>query len=149
MVRDCYRCLLCKRPRGRWPAALTRPRGPLELTNGQFSLMISLNGPEPPPIRAVASLLAMDRTTFTAALNPLQRRVLVKVQPDPADRRSRLLTLRPKARGLLALAVPVWNSPVARLKIRFRMATPTGSERTYALSPEHLPCQRLKTRFLG
>jgi DNA-binding MarR family transcriptional regulator len=58
---------------------------------------------------AVASLLAMDRTTLTAALKPLERRDLVKVSPDPADRRSRLLTLTPKGRSLLARAVPVWE----------------------------------------
>jgi DNA-binding MarR family transcriptional regulator len=41
---------------------------PLGLTNGQFSLMMSLNRPEPPARASVASLLAMDRTTLTAAL---------------------------------------------------------------------------------
>ncbi len=38
----------------------------------------------------VAELLAMDRTTLTAALKPLERRGLVDVITDPADRRSRL-----------------------------------------------------------
>jgi hypothetical protein len=36
---------------------------PLGLTNGQFSLMMSLNRPQPPGMGDVASLLAMDRTT--------------------------------------------------------------------------------------
>ena len=57
----------------------------------------------------VASLLAMDRTTLTAALKPLERRDLVKVTADAADLRSRLLTLTPKVRRLLARAVPVWE----------------------------------------
>src|SRR5208283_5749540 len=69
---------------------------PLGLTNGQFSLLMSLNRPEPPPMGPVASLLAMDRTTLTAALKPLQRRGLVKVSQDPADRRSRILQLTNK-----------------------------------------------------
>ena len=51
---------------------------PLGLTNGQFSLMMSLNRPEAPTLGAVASLLAVDRTTLTAALKPLRRRRLVK-----------------------------------------------------------------------
>src|SRR5260370_25824415 len=63
---------------------------PLGLTNGQFSLMMSLNRPEPPGMAAVASLLAMDRTTLQALLTPLQRRSLLKVQADPSDRPSRL-----------------------------------------------------------
>src|SRR5438874_13706156 len=66
---------------------------PLGLTNGQFSLLMSLNRPEPPAMAAVASLLAMDRTTLTAALKPLERRGLVKISSDPADRRSRFMAL--------------------------------------------------------
>ncbi|HEY6413916.1 MAG TPA: MarR family transcriptional regulator [Edaphobacter sp.] len=83
---------------------------PLGLTNGQFSLMMSLNRPEPPGMAAVASLLAMDRTTLTAALKPLQRRALVNITADPADRRARLMTLTPNGRRLLAQAVPIWKS---------------------------------------
>ena len=58
----------------------------------------------------VASLLAMDRTTLTAALKPLQRRELVAIKADPSDRRSRVLILTDKGRTLLARAVPVWQS---------------------------------------
>ena len=57
----------------------------------------------------VASLLAMDRTTLTAALKPLERRGMIKVSPDPADKRSRLLQLTPKAHELLLRAMPVWQ----------------------------------------
>jgi DNA-binding MarR family transcriptional regulator len=59
---------------------------------------------------SVASLLAMDRTTLTAALKPLHRRALLKVTADSADRRARLMTLTPKGRRLLARAVPIWKS---------------------------------------
>jgi DNA-binding MarR family transcriptional regulator len=83
---------------------------PFGLTNGQFSLLMSLNRPEPPPMAPVASLLAMDRTTLTAALKPLERRGLVKVIPDPSDGRGRILKLTAKGRNLLARAVPVWKS---------------------------------------
>jgi DNA-binding MarR family transcriptional regulator len=51
----------------------------------------------------------MDRTTLTAALKPLERRGLVKVSPDPSDRRSRILKLTAKGRNLMARAVPVWK----------------------------------------
>jgi DNA-binding MarR family transcriptional regulator len=82
---------------------------PVGVTNGQFSLMMSLNRPEPPDMVAVSSLLGMNRTTLTAALKPLQRRRLLRVTVDPADRRSRVMTLTPKGRRLLARAVPVWR----------------------------------------
>lgn len=57
----------------------------------------------------VASLLAMDRTTLTAALKPLERRGLVRVSPDPSDRRSRTLILTNQGKELLAGALPVWQ----------------------------------------
>jgi DNA-binding MarR family transcriptional regulator len=82
---------------------------PFELTNGQFSLLMSLNRPEPPPMGPVASLLAMDRTTLTAALKPLASRGLVKISQDPSDRRSRILTLTARGQNLLIRAVPVWE----------------------------------------
>jgi DNA-binding MarR family transcriptional regulator len=110
VVRDTCLCLHVQRAAralGRRFDAALRPIG---LTNGQFSLMMSLNRPEPPGMGEVASLLAMDRTTLTAALKALRRRGLLKVAADPADRRGRRLTLTPKGRRLLASAVPVWKS---------------------------------------
>jgi DNA-binding MarR family transcriptional regulator len=83
---------------------------PFELTNGQFSLLMSLNRPEPPSMGPVASLLAMDRTTLTAALKPLERRGLVKVLRDQSDGRTRLLKLTDDGRSLLARALPIWKS---------------------------------------
>lgn len=109
-VRDRCLCLHVQRAARalarRFDAAL-RPFG---LTNGQFSLMMSLNRPEPPRIGDVAPFLAMDRTTLTAALKPLERRGLVSVVADPADRRSRRLALTDAGRDLLAAAVPVWRA---------------------------------------
>jgi DNA-binding MarR family transcriptional regulator len=83
---------------------------PFSLTNGQFSLLMSLNRPTPPPMGPVANFLAMDRTTLTAALKPLERRGLVRVSPDPSDRRSRVLILTEEGRQVLANALPVWKS---------------------------------------
>ena len=83
-----------------------RPAG---LTNGQFSLLNALNRPTPPSIAPVAALLAMDRTTLTAALKPLVRRGLVVVEADPADRRGRLLRLTADGHRSLALAAPLWE----------------------------------------
>jgi DNA-binding MarR family transcriptional regulator len=82
---------------------------PLDLTSGQFSLMMSLNGAEAPSIGYTSALLAMDRTTLTANLKPLERRGLVEVKVDVVDRRTRRLSLTPAGRELLAAAVPVWR----------------------------------------
>ncbi|CAH0446369.1 hypothetical protein LMG10661_02455 [Ralstonia syzygii subsp. syzygii] len=58
----------------------------------------------------VADLLAMDRTTLTAAIKPLERRGLVAIETNPADRRSRLLRLRPAGLKALTRALPVWRA---------------------------------------
>lgn len=91
---------------------------PLGLTNGQFSLLMSLNRAVPPTISSVAALLAMDRTTLTAALKPLERRGLVTITVDPDDRRSRRLSLTPAGRTALAAAVPVWRREHAAVERR-------------------------------
>jgi DNA-binding MarR family transcriptional regulator len=110
LVRDSCLCLHVQRAARALARRFDDALRPLGLTNGQFSLLMSLNRPQPPGMAAVASLLAMDRTTLTAALKPLQRRGLLKVAFDPEDRRGRLLTLTSKGRKLLARAVPVWKS---------------------------------------
>ncbi|WP_206453006.1 MarR family winged helix-turn-helix transcriptional regulator [Aurantimonas marina] len=80
------------------------------LTNGQYSLLVSLNRPEPPRLGDVAVLLAMDRTTLTANLKPLERRGLLTILPDTRDKRSRRLTLTEAGRDLLVEAVPIWRA---------------------------------------
>jgi DNA-binding MarR family transcriptional regulator len=109
LVKDRCICLHVQRAARALARRFDEELRPFELTNGQFSLLMSLNRPEPPPMGPVASLLAMDRTTLTAALKPLERRGLVKVEADPGDRRSRILILTEKGRVLLARAVPVWQ----------------------------------------
>ncbi len=110
LVRDSCLCLHVQRAARALARRFDDAFRPLGLTHGQYSLMMSLNRPEPPGMAAVASLLAMDRTTLTAALKPLQRRGLLRVKADPVDRRARLMMLTPKGRRLLARAVPVWKS---------------------------------------
>src|ERR1700690_1041464 len=73
-VRDSCLCLHVQRAARALARRFDDALRPLGLTNGQFSLMISLNRPKPPGMAAVASLLAIDRSTLTAALKPLPRR---------------------------------------------------------------------------
>ncbi|MGP1395459.1 MAG: MarR family winged helix-turn-helix transcriptional regulator [Inquilinaceae bacterium] len=109
-VRDTCLCLHIQRAARavarRFDDAL-RPHG---LTNGQFSLLMALNRPQPPRVGDLAPLLAMDRTTLTANLKPLERRGLVEILVDPQDRRSRRLTLTDAGRDLLIAAVPAWRA---------------------------------------
>ncbi|GAU81543.1 organic hydroperoxide resistance transcriptional regulator [Bosea sp. BIWAKO-01] len=108
-VRDHCLCLHVQRAARALARRFDEALRPFDLTNQQFSLLMSLNRPQPPGLGPVASLLAMDRTTLTAALKPLERRGLISVGTDPKDRRSRLLALLPAGHALLLLAVPVWQ----------------------------------------
>jgi DNA-binding MarR family transcriptional regulator len=115
-VRDSCLCLHLRRAARavgrRFDAALR----PLDLTNGQFSLLMALNRPEAPGISHVAALLAMDRTTLTANLKPLERRGLVKVTVHHADKRAHRLSLTPAGHALLVAAVPVWRQTHAAIE---------------------------------
>jgi DNA-binding MarR family transcriptional regulator len=114
-VRDTCLCLHLQRAARavarRFDAALR----PLGLTSGQFSLLMSLNRPEAASIGSVSALLAMDRTTLTANLKPLERRGLVAVRTDDIDKRTRRLILTANGRALLSAAVPVWRQTHAQI----------------------------------
>ena len=115
-VRDTCLCLHVQRAARALARRFDEALRPVGLTNGQFSLLMALNRPEPAAMGPVARLLAMDRTTLTAALKPLERLGLVAVGTDPADRRSRLLSLTGKGREALAAAVPIWRAVHAEVE---------------------------------
>ena len=110
LVRDSCLCLHVQRAARSLARRFDEAFRRLGLTNGQFSLMMALNRPEPPVMAQVVSLLAMDQTTLTAALKPLRRRGLVKISADATDGRVRRMALTRKGRRLLARAVPVWKA---------------------------------------
>jgi len=115
-VRDACLCLHVQRAARALARRFDDALRPVSLTNGQFSLLMSLNRPEKASMGSVSDLLAMDRTTLTANLKPLQRRGLVTVEADETDRRSRRLSLTPAGRALLAEAFPIWKRTHAALE---------------------------------
>jgi DNA-binding MarR family transcriptional regulator len=119
LVRDTCLCLHLQRAARAVARRFDAAFRPLDLTNGQFSLLMSLNRPEPASMRGVANLLAMDRTTLTAALKPLERRGLVTVAVDPKDRRGRHLSLTGPGHTLLAAALPIWEREHAAIDGQF------------------------------
>lgn len=115
-IRDHCLCLHAQRAARTLSRRFDEAFRPFGITSGQFSLLNSLNRPEPPTIGAVASLLAMDRSTVTANLKPLERMGAVTVTVDPEDRRGRRAGLTEAGRALLAKATPVWIEEHARLE---------------------------------
>jgi DNA-binding MarR family transcriptional regulator len=108
-VRDRCLCLYVQRAARALARRFDEALRPYGVTSGQFSLLMSLNRPSPPTISEVAQFLAMDRTTLTANLKPLERRKLIKIVVDENDRRSRRLGITSAGRDKLAAALPVWR----------------------------------------
>ncbi|SMH46826.1 MarR family winged helix-turn-helix transcriptional regulator [Mesorhizobium australicum] len=107
-VRDTCLCLHAQRAARVLARRFDEALRPASLTNGQFSMLMSMNRPGPVRMREVATLLGMDRTTLTSALKTLEKRGLVTTQADPDDRRGRLLALTDAGRDRLAEALPIW-----------------------------------------
>ena len=110
-------CLATQRAARRLARRFDEAFRPLGLTNGQFSLLMALGRPTHWRMAELAEVMAMDRTTVTAALKPLERRGLVVTAPDPKDRRARLAGLTDAGRALAAEAAPVWEREHAALEV--------------------------------
>ena len=133
-VRDNCLCLHVQRAARilarRFDAALK----PVGLTNGQFSLLMSLNRPSMPgvpkaTVGSVAELLGMDRTTLTAAARVLFNRGLMTVEAEPDDRRSKILKLTAEGRKVLADAVPICKSEHAAVEAELARVSSADSLR--------------------
>ena len=114
LVRDCCLCLHVQRAARSLARRFDAELKPVGLTNGQFSLLMSLNRPDAPgvpkaTVGSVAELLGMDRTTLTAAARVLYGRGLLTVDAEAADKRSKVLRLTAEGRRVLAAAVPIWT----------------------------------------
>src|SRR5579862_7629271 len=119
-IRDACLCLHLQRAARAVARRFDQAFRPLGLTNGQFSLLMALNRPQPPTISDVARLLAMDRTTLTADLKPLERRGLVEITIDNTDRRSRRPHLTPVGRETHACIEAALAAGANRLRADLR-----------------------------
>lgn len=91
---------------------------PIDLNNGQFSMLCAIAAMQPVAVHVIGMRLGMDRTTVTAALKPLQRRDLVTVEVPEDDQRGRAVSLTGAGATLLRRAMPFWQAAqedVARL----------------------------------
>src|SRR3569623_1266978 len=92
-VRDACLCLHAQRAARALARRFDQALRPAGLTIWQFSLLMALNGSAPAPLREIAALLGVDRSTLTATLKPLIRRGLAETLGDPADRRLRRIRI--------------------------------------------------------
>lgn len=105
---------LCFRAR-RVSRALTRlydeELRPLGIQATQLTLLnaVSIGGPTGAPMGRLADVLAMDPTTLSRNLKPLEREGLLEIVRSSEDRRVRLARLTDQGRRMLSLALPHWE----------------------------------------
>ena len=78
------------------------------LRNGQFSILSKLKRLGPLPISELAAILAMDRTTMSRAVQPLERDKLVAIGPGD-DGRARVVRLTPAGEAKVQSASVRWR----------------------------------------
>jgi DNA-binding MarR family transcriptional regulator len=89
---------------------------PLGITSGQFSILTLLSEEPVPSFQQIADAMALDRTTLSAALKPMERRGLVVSLIDPEDRRRRPLGMTPVGREIFLEAVELWKAAQSRIE---------------------------------
>jgi DNA-binding MarR family transcriptional regulator len=67
--------------------------GPAGIRTSQYGILAKLRRAGPMSINALAAELVMDRTTLGRNIQPLERDGLIAIEPDPSDRRSKVLGL--------------------------------------------------------
>jgi DNA-binding MarR family transcriptional regulator len=85
----------------------------------QFTLLQALAKMGPSPQAALGELLALDPTTLSRTLRPLERAGWIRHTPG-RDRREVRWTLTRTGRRRLARATPAWERAQARLRARIR-----------------------------
>lgn len=74
----------------------------------QYSLLMQLRSRGPETVSQLADAMAMDRTTLTRNLKPLERAGLISAARG-RDRRSRTLSLSDEGERQLSVARPLWQ----------------------------------------
>lgn len=90
---------------------------PLGIQATQLTLLGSIagRGPEGQTMGRLVNMLAMDPTTLSRNLRPLETSGLVEVGRSERDRRVRLARLTAKGERLLKEALPLWREAQDRL----------------------------------
>jgi len=84
------------------------------LKSTQFSLLAAASLAGTAPISRLAEEMAMDRTTLTRNLKPLEAEGLLQIVAG-ADRRVRNVTVTPEGDALLQKAAPMWRDAQTRM----------------------------------
>lgn len=91
---------------------------PLGIRVTQFTLLQVLAVAGETSQGRIAQILALDSTTLTRTLAPLQQSGWIESRPGN-DRRERLYSITPEGRTFLEKAIPLWERAQERLRASF------------------------------
>ncbi|OLP18633.1 MarR family transcriptional regulator [Leptolyngbya sp. 'hensonii'] len=80
----------------------------------QFTILVAIAISGSGTISDLAQVLAMDRTTLTRNLKPLERDDFIQIEPGP-DQRTRIVNLTETGQVALAQAIPLWETAQTHL----------------------------------
>ena len=86
------------------------------LRTTQYAILARLKREGPASINALAAELVMDRTTLGRNIRPLERDGLISIEPDSADRRSKLVRLTRAGDARLRRALKSWAAAQKRFE---------------------------------
>jgi len=92
---------------------------PTGLRTTQFSILAKLKRLGPLTINMLARDMVMDRTTLGRNILPLERDGLIRIEPDPNDRRAKALHLTKAGEKRLEAARKGWSEAQARFETTF------------------------------
>ena len=95
---------------------------PSGLLTTQYIVLIAIQKAEPATIGQLAKSMAMDRTTLTRNLKPLEKSGLI-VSRRGDDPRTHVVSLTPKGKAALQRAFPLW------VKLQSHVAGTLGAKR--------------------
>jgi DNA-binding MarR family transcriptional regulator len=83
---------------------------PVDLTASQFTILQALRGGRKIPHGMLADILGFEQTTMTRLAALMLKRALIKSEPDPDDKRGRLLSISKEGAALYEQAAPLWQN---------------------------------------
>jgi DNA-binding MarR family transcriptional regulator len=86
------------------------------LRTTQYGILVRLKRRGPMSINALAAELVMDRTTLGRNIRPLERDGLIAIDPDPSDRRSKILRLTKAGEARFQRALKGWAEAQKRFE---------------------------------
>ena len=96
----------------------------------QFTILAIINRKQPLTITELAEAMAMDRTTLTRSLSPLERDGKILIANETKDRRNKVVTITTQGKKQLDVAAEMWRKAQAEFESRF------GAERAANLREE-------------